>query len=1846
MAIEDPETQLEKANKNVETKTGEHFTPRDYQLELLDSAVDHNCIVSLGTGFGKTYIAILLIKEFAYKLLNDGLKAFFVADKIALVQQQEKQVETHTNLSVGIIHGMLNPIMWENKQCFDEFYNKHQVIVCTHEILNGLLNSAFVKMNEMALLIVDECHHVVGSNHPYRRLMQRYRETTGQRPRVLGLTATVVNCNAKFTAIEAMIKNMEYLMCAKLETASQMANLAKYGCKATPLLLEYDDDSRRHESKEANEQVPLFRFVNIQLDGEDLVNSIKDGSQKAFGTLEILGPWCCYQVCTMLVKECKKAEKNHGHNVNRERLVAYALTTFQQAIAYLEPLSRLPNNSDDLQPYTTDQVMSVLRILESRKPTTDRPLSAIVFVRERHVAYLLSLFLNRVASTNPSKYGFIKADYVIGRQGFSISNADELVVANKRQEQTISKFRSNTLNVLVSTSVLEEGIDVKSCNTVIRVAPPNDFRSYIQSRGRARAQNAIYCLMATGKEYKKLKERVEQYQEIERLLVERFSTTNEDVEIDQQSVITDLIEPYIVPSTGAQITMATAIQMVNRYCQKLPSDVFTRLVPEVKVESVTMDGLIHYTAKLYLPINAPYKKAIVLDKPAPTKSLAKIGVALKACKMLHEKKELNDYLLPTGKDAIVNGLLNEVVEDDEYITNFAGRNIKKRRLYDRKISKTLQNGLAEVGVPCNVYIIDIHLVEPLTEEENLKKRKIIDPRNDDAAFGFICKCELPSITQFPAFLRQGKTEITFTRAQTQLTIDEETMQNVYAFHTHLFEDILRVAKNAVEFSPNESLVPLLIVPLIKKHDNEGKLVDCELDRSRLIPDIRRSQTIPTEEERKAYRFNEERIRDAVVTPWYRAAEDAPFYYVAEICYDLNPASDFPDKKFQSFNEYYTAKYELSIYDQEQPLLDVDRASERMNLILPRNAPIRVKTRSYDPTQKQILIPELVHIHPLSATYWTMIIALPTILYRLNQFLLVDELRGSITREALKSTGDCPNDYEWPPLDYDSSHTTTTISTAPTPTSSTTQVPDKAIKHIAQMRRVEPEPTPSDEMTSLMEAAPPIGEQGKSFTVGVWDPNEALQFQTPRTDPFGLYTGSESQAERLGEQAALARTGDEMDISDGEVEEYEILTDFNKGLRETINDMPVDMFAPRDGDLSEAFGWESGPPIIQNEAADQSSNGLISLSGANGIDVSGLMADLQHQLNVFNEPPQKRPKASSSNKTSNGTANPQQTANDVAPRQNERNGRLNEEVIDTQLIEEGSQSAPPTSETFEEDIRKDTVKPEEAPKVADSELSWLVNSRFEVTAPVHPMKFKFNDDNLASNKKQYGVPPALLLQALTTASASDGMNLERLETIGDSFLKLAVTTYLYNKHTSQHEGKLSYARSKEVSNTHLYQLGRRKGLPSIMEASKFDPNVSWLPPGYTSTAVFHATDWTDPDEEIEKIRQAAESDPNVKPTTGWEAADQEEEKPLKIENGVETITLAKANKNPELPSPYNAMTQQCINDKAIADAVEALIGAHLISLGLRPALNFMDWLGLKVLLGEPEIESPLLQFEDSEEDTEKSKRILHKCYVEHNFKLVEERIGYKFGNKAFLVQAFTHASYYKGRVTGCYQRLEFLGDAVLDYLITRFLFEHDGRFAPGILTDLRSALVNNTIFASLAVKHRLHKFFLTLSGNLAAKIEKFVKICQNKEATSCFNFNAELFMVTEEEVEDEEDVEVPKALGDIFESLAGAIYLDCGMDLEVVWRVYYNLMKDEIESCCKNPPLSPVRELFELKGSNAYFTKLERVMETNKIRVTVQIDENLRFDGMGRSFRIAKATAAKRALKYLHTLDLQRRSTNS
>lgn len=72
-----------------------------------------------------------------------------------------------------------------------------------------------------------------------------------------------------------------------------------------------------------------------------------------------------------------------------------------------------------------------------------------------------------------------------------------------------------------------------------------------------------------------------------------------------------------------------------------------------------------------------------------------------------------------------------------------------------------------------------------------------------------------------------------------------------------------------------------------------------------------------------------------------------------------------------------------------------------------------------------------------------------------------------------------------------------------------------------------------------------------------------------------------------------------------------------------------------------------------------------------------------------------------------------------------------------------------------------------------------------------------------------------------------------------------------------------------------------------------------------------------------------------------------------------------------------------------------------------------------------------------------------------------------------------------------QRLEFLGDAVLDYMITAYTYSVYPNLKPGHLSDLRSACVNNTSFADVAGKWSFHEFIICDSIVLREAITKYV-----------------------------------------------------------------------------------------------------------------------------------------------------------
>jgi len=137
---------------------------------------------------------------------------------VAIVAQQASAIREHTNLGVGEYHGNKNVDMWTSHKWRAELA-AHQVFVLTAQVLVDMLNHGFLALRQTNLLVFDECHHVMGAQHPYAAIMRkcvppehgvtlyRYEETTAsERPRVLGLTASLIKTDVPVDKLRAQVR--------------------------------------------------------------------------------------------------------------------------------------------------------------------------------------------------------------------------------------------------------------------------------------------------------------------------------------------------------------------------------------------------------------------------------------------------------------------------------------------------------------------------------------------------------------------------------------------------------------------------------------------------------------------------------------------------------------------------------------------------------------------------------------------------------------------------------------------------------------------------------------------------------------------------------------------------------------------------------------------------------------------------------------------------------------------------------------------------------------------------------------------------------------------------------------------------------------------------------------------------------------------------------------------------------------------------------------------------------------------------------------------------------------------------------------------------------------------------------------------------------------------------------------------------------------------------------------------------------------------------------------------------------------------------------------------------------
>uniref|UniRef100_A0A1I8F4U9 RNase III domain-containing protein n=1 Tax=Macrostomum lignano TaxID=282301 RepID=A0A1I8F4U9_9PLAT len=180
------------------------------------------------------------------------------------------------------------------------------------------------------------------------------------------------------------------------------------------------------------------------------------------------------------------------------------------------------------------------------------------------------------------------------------------------------------------------------------------------------------------------------------------------------------------------------------------------------------------------------------------------------------------------------------------------------------------------------------------------------------------------------------------------------------------------------------------------------------------------------------------------------------------------------------------------------------------------------------------------------------------------------------------------------------------------------------------------------------------------------------------------------------------------------------------------------------------------------------------------------------------------------------------------------------------------------------------------------------------------------------------------------------------------------------------------------------------------------------------------------------------------------------------------------------------------------------------------------------------------------------------------------IGYRFRNRAYLCCRRSRTRLTTGTTSlTAISGSSFWGDA--------YLFHDSAAIRPPYspISDRLSASIT-TFSGALAVKWGFHS---TSAASVPLCTRSLTSLCSSRKDDKADNWD---FVTSEEADFDDrpEDVEIPKCLGDIFESVAGAVFLDSGMSLDTVVAVFYPLMKERIECYTAEIPKSLFRELLE------------------------------------------------------------------
>ncbi|XP_032493946.1 interferon-induced helicase C domain-containing protein 1 [Phocoena sinus] len=524
---------------------------RPYQLEVAQPALEgKNIIICLPTGSGKTRVAVYIAKDHLdkKKKASELGKVIVLVNKVPLVEQLfRKEFEPFLKKWYHVTRLSGDTQL---KITFPEVVKSHDVIISTAQILeNSLLNleegeDDGVQLSDFSLIIIDECHHT-NKEEVYNNIMRRYlnQKLKNNRlekedkpviplPQILGLTASpgVGGARKQAKAEEHILK-----ICANLdaftiktvkENTDQLKDQIKEPCKKFVIADDTKEDPFKDKLLEIMTKIQSFCQISpmsdfgtqpyeqwlIQMEKQ----AAREGNRKdrvcaehlrkynealqINDTIRMIDAYNHLETFYNDEKEKKFAvlgddsdESDDGGEDNGDagdekkplkldETDGFLMSLFWENKKMLKKLAVNPEHENEKLTKLRNTIMEqYTRAEESAR--------GIIFTKTRQSAYALSQWI-----TENEKFAEVgvKAHHLIGA-GHS---SEFKPMTQNEQKEVISKFRTGKINLLIATTVAEEGLDIKECNIVIRYGLVTNEIAMVQSRGRARADESTYVLVA------------------------------------------------------------------------------------------------------------------------------------------------------------------------------------------------------------------------------------------------------------------------------------------------------------------------------------------------------------------------------------------------------------------------------------------------------------------------------------------------------------------------------------------------------------------------------------------------------------------------------------------------------------------------------------------------------------------------------------------------------------------------------------------------------------------------------------------------------------------------------------------------------------------------------------------------------------------------------------------------------------------------------------------------------------------------------------------------------------------------------------------------------------------------------------------------------------------------------------------------------------------------------------------------------------------------------------------------------------------------------------------------------